>query len=245
MKFTQDQLNQFKQIWAEGKELTIKGINNFGEPFETTGRITTDDKGHGGIYENTLYIEYGTEKDSPTRKQTKWFAPYTTEYRDSIILDHFVIFSIECEGKTLFENPEKEEIKQKAEENAKDKIKKSASEGRDRIIDCPVVDFLKTKIGQPIRIKTLVKSNNEWEWDVTDAVLLGIVGCTYSGYPIIELRDGPGVTNCFVEPTTQASGVEDDMSAVRVVRNDIADFEEKRAEIVDNIESLTAENENV
>lgn len=243
MKFTQAQIALLKQIWAEEKQITIKGINNFGEPFETTGRVTTDDKGNAGIYDNAIYLEYGTEKVSASRKQTKWFAPYSTEYRQSTLIDSFVIFSVESEGKAIFENPEKDDIKQAAKENAKSQAKKAESEGLDRLVDCPVVDFLKTKIGQAVRIKTLVKEDQEWEWKVTDGVLLGIKGCTYSGYPIVELCDGPGVCNTFVEHTTQASGVEEDMTTVRVVRNDVVDFEDKRAEIVDNIESLTTENE--
>ena len=41
MKFTAEQIAQLRQIWAEDKQVTIKGINRYGEPFETTGKIAT------------------------------------------------------------------------------------------------------------------------------------------------------------------------------------------------------------
>lgn len=243
MAFTQEQLAKLKQIWAEEKTVKIAGITNLGQTFETEGRIATDDKGFAGIREKKLWIEFGKEKEVESRKQTKWFAPYDTTIEEGRFLSDFVIFSVECDGEKIFENPEREELHAIARKNRSIAEAERKNEGRDEIVSCPVVDFLKTKIGQPVRIRNLVKEKGEWDWVVHDGVLLGIDGCTLEGYPIIQLADGPGLSNDFVMAATLVSGVGDDMAFEVVYRNDNEDFENQRVEIADRIEDLRNQSE--
>ena len=247
MKFTKTQLQTLKQIWAEEKPITIKGVNNHGEAFETTGRITTDDNGAVGCQEKIVFVEFGKEKNSPKRKQTKWFAGYRTEYHDNENVYELYIFSIECEGKLIYENADKEMIKEKTKKNKQKCIASKAKDGLDRIVDCPVVRFVKSKIGQPITIRSLKKTADGWDWVASEGVVYGIEGCTYAGAPIVDLADGVGIFGAFIDESSVAVTVEDDKEKEVVVRNDVLDFIEKREKVQEYIREVadSRENENV
>ncbi|MBO5394846.1 MAG: hypothetical protein J6A28_02960 [Clostridia bacterium] len=246
MKFSEKQINELKKAWKEGKKITIKGINNFGAPFTTTGVITSTDKKQPAVYEDRIYLEFGKERKTG-RQQTEWFSSYCTEYRDEEYLTHFVIFSLEVEGKVLYDNPDKKETTQKAEKRGAEYIAKAKSEGRDKLVDCKVVDFLKTKIGQPIRIintRTVEENGKRVKQELYhDAIMLGIYSCTKSGAPIIELSDGPGISNDFVERNTMVQSVGDDMAAEKKISNDKESYDLKLEEILEEIITLKMEDD--
>ena len=108
-KFTKDQQDLLYLYWQLGQEVTIKGINTVGQPFETKGRISTEE-GSPTFYENCVEIELGVEKDFSNDEQTKWHAFYELNPKNSTLFNNkLIIKSIEGrKGEILYnaENPE-------------------------------------------------------------------------------------------------------------------------------------------
>ena len=74
--FNETQKEILKKCWEDGTLITIEGINDRGDKFVTTGRITTTDNGEPGIEDDAIYLEFGVTKERPAGKQTAYFAPY-------------------------------------------------------------------------------------------------------------------------------------------------------------------------
>ena len=114
-KFNEIQKELLEYDWQEKNLLTIKGVNGFGVPFETVGRITTTDQGNSGIEDTVIYIEFGKTKSREDRNQTNYFAPFALNARTDLIVNdsQLIIKSIQTQnGFMLYENNKFKEIEE-------------------------------------------------------------------------------------------------------------------------------------
>ena len=175
MKFSEDLVRELYKAWKEGKLVKINGMNTYGEQFTTEGRITTTDKDTIGINDGVVFLEFGKSKDSETRKQTRYFAPYKTDIETEL---DFGIFTIEIEGKIVYENPNKEKMIEEGKIKDQQEQERLQTEGRWTLPQCPVVEQLKNMVGKPI-----ILDNNH-------GVLHNVRGTNMLGNPMVEIRSG-------------------------------------------------------
>ena len=192
MTFSKEVLDKFEEIWREGKTLTISGVNGVGQEFTTCGRITTTDQGEIGCHDNHVYLEFGTSKDSPTRKQTAYFAPFSTEIDKNLSFCELILYALEISdenGNLIFSNEDKDLILKTTERNAKRVNAENKKEGRDILekdMD-PVTKKLMEMVGKPIIL------------DGNKGVLIGVVrGAANQGSTIVNYYSGPIVGSMFV-----------------------------------------------
>ena len=193
MTFSKEVLNKFEEIWREGKTLTISGVNGVGQEFTTCGRITTTDQGEIGCHDNHVYLEFGTSKDSPTRKQTAYFAPFSTEIDKNLSFCELILYALEISdenGNVIFSNEDKDLILKITEENAKRENAENKKKGRDILekdMD-PVTKKLMEMVGKPIIL------------DGDKGVLIGVMhGASKQGSTIVNYYSGPIVGSMFVD----------------------------------------------
>lgn len=193
MTFSKEVLDKFEEIWRGRKTLTISGVNGVGQEFTTCGRITTTDQGEIGCHDNHVYLEFGTSKDSPTRKQTAYFAPFSTEIDKNLSFCELILYALEISdenGNLIFSNEDKDLILKTTERNAKRVNAENKKEGRDILekdMD-PVTKKLMEMVGKPIIL------------DGKEGVLIGMVrGAANQGSTIVNYYSGPIVGSMFVD----------------------------------------------
>ena len=192
MTFSKEVLDKFEEIWREGKTLTISGVNGVGQEFTTCGRITTTDQGEIGCHDNRVYLEFGTSKDSPTSKQTAYFAPFSTEINKNLSFRELILYAFEISdenGNLIFSNEDKDLILEITEENAKRENTANKKEGRDILEEDmdPVTKKLMEMIGRPIIL------------DGNKGVLIGMMhGASKQGTTIVNYYSGPLVGSMHV-----------------------------------------------
>lgn len=175
MKFSEDLVRELYKAWKEGKLVKINGINTYGDQFTTEGRITSTDKGTIGIEDGVVFLEFGKSKDSETRKQTRYFAPYKTDIENKC---DFGIITIEIDGAQVYENPNKEKMIEECQIQGQQQKEYLESEERWMLPECPVVEQLKNMVGKPIRL------------DSDYGVLHNVRGVNLFGDPMVEIRSG-------------------------------------------------------
>ena len=229
MQFTSDQVDKLKQIWKNKDLVTIKGVNSYGDEFETTGRITSTDENKAGVFDKTVYLEFGVTKKNKNRKQTAYFAPFQLNSPEENDLSLHVL-SIDHNGKTIFENADQDKIKEAADKNNQKSLKKLQKEGRDQLPECPVVDSLKQMVGKPV------------ELDGYTGVLIGVKGVTYTGNPMVDIASGPLVGGINVKEdsvlSTESNTGNKDIIASNVIapfRHNTRIIQEKIAEKTGNL----------
>lgn len=192
MIFSKEVLDKFEEIWREKKTLTISGVNGIGQEFTTCGRITTTDQGEMGCHDNHVYLEFGTSKDSPTRKQTAYFAPFSTEIDKNLSFCELILYALEISdenGNVIFSNEDKDLILKITEENAKRENAENKKKGRDILEEDmdPVTKKLMEMIGRPIIL------------DGDKGVLIGVMhGASNQGTTIVNYYSGPIVGSMHV-----------------------------------------------
>ena len=193
MTFSKEVLDKLEEIWREGKTLTISGVNGIGQEFTTCGRITTTDQGKIGCHDNRVYLEFGTSKDSPTRKQTAYFAPFSTEIDEASFFCELRLYALEISdenGNVIFSNENKDLILEITEKNAKRVNAENKKEGRDILEEDmdPVTKKLMEMIGKPIIL------------DGDKGVLIGVMRGANQGSTIVNYYSGPLVGSMYVYP---------------------------------------------
>ena len=184
MKFSEDLVRNLYKAWKEGKLVKINGMNTYGEQFTTEGRIATTDKNTIGIEDGVVFLEFGKSKTSETRKQTRYFAPYKTDIETEW---DFGIFTIEIEGKIVYENPNKEKMIEAGKIKDQQQQARLQAEGRWTLPQCPVVEEITKMIGKPIVL------DNEC------GVLHNVRGVNLLGNPMVTIRSGPLVGSISVK----------------------------------------------
>ena len=179
-KFSEEQKQELLKICEEGGKIRIVGMNSRGQKFETVGRIAHDDKNKPTVFDDLIFVEFGKEKDEPDRKQTKWFAPYTLNIKESTYETELIILSIEREdGTTIYSTEIQEEMEEIAKRN-------DAGHRHNMVAMDPVTLKLTQLIGNPVTL------------DDTCGILAGVDGVSQSGAPIVDLLIGPMICGTHV-----------------------------------------------
>ena len=180
MVFESEHIQILTKIWECNEYITIKGINCYGQQFETTGRIATTDDGKIGITaeDGEIFLQFGQSKQAPTRKQTQYFAPFELGNEDGMF-SSFCIFEISFNGEVFFENDKKDFILERVQAAQAIRQKALAREGRDVLPDWPVVEALNEMVGKPVVING------------SRGVFVGLDGLTYAGTVSSVMRSGP------------------------------------------------------
>lgn len=171
MTFSKEELSKLFDIWEKDQAITIKGMNAFGEKFTTRGKITVDDKGNPGIYEEWIMIEFGkrTDKRKTGRDRADCYAPYRVEFnnKDSSFGAGLAILEIEDEqGEVIFSNSNAQELEKQTEVMRKKQEQDQKEHGTEFYgEDDAVTAQLRKLIGRPIHL------------DDESFVLLTIDGC--------------------------------------------------------------------
>lgn len=223
MEFSTELIYKLENIWQKRGYITISGISSLGKPFTTTGRITTTDYGKMGVDAEmqTIFLEYGKSKVSPSRKQTRYFAPFTAkETKDCCAL---YIFEIRYEDIVIYKNNDQTLIEESVNHVVTAKNNELEKEGRDVILSCPVVGRLKNMTGKPIVL------------DGHCGVLVGIKGSTYLGNPMVDMFVGPGRVGVFVKENSVLY-TEDNKGVFHfLAENDKKEYNENLKPIVERI----------
>lgn len=226
MKFSEKQMEILRKIWEQKGYITITGVNSYGEEFETTGRITTTDRGAMGVTAETgcVYVEFGTSKDDPDRKQTSYFAPFKSQCKDKPYRELY-IFDIKYGDEVIFENDEKEIILEKTQKHAEQDRLLMEKEGRDEIVDCPVVRALRTMIGKPINL------------DGNTGVLIALKGSNFYGGPMLDIFSGPLLGGIHVSASSMLLTEDNQGEITLLAKNNPAEYKQNLKPILANIES--------
>ncbi len=155
-------LSELKKIWTNNGVVYVSGINGTGESFDKVPvRVAHDDKSGFGAYEDYVCFESAIIKRSSSNHRassavSNLFAIYeTTLDVGGFQAGNLIVFSIQDEnGNVIFENPNKEEILEIAEENKRRESKNMVEEGREITPETTdtVVESLKQQIGKPVII---------------------------------------------------------------------------------------------
>ena len=206
-KLTKSQQELLKGICNNGKYVIVSGITSNNEPFTVKGRITHTDKNEPGVSSDYVWLEFGEEKDSPNRKQTKWFAPYGLNIRDMYLSPDLVVETIKDEnGNIIYHDNKFEEIKKVAEQNAI----KSKKHNMYRQIDMcdKVTEELKKLIGHPITL------------DGTAGILVCCDHVANNGSVCVDVLDGPLGGGLHVEIDSVLKTIDENGKEVFVAEND-------------------------
>ncbi|MBQ3493850.1 MAG: hypothetical protein IJA69_00370 [Clostridia bacterium] len=204
--FSKELLEQLKLACSEEKLITIKGVNSFGQEFETTGRITHTDKGSAGVSEDVIWLEFGKSKDDEDRKQTKWFAPYRLTYdSEGFGCSALYVFSIEIDGKVVFENENKQTLIEHCEKDYAKEQEELKKDGRNVLPKGKFMQDFLAQIGKPITIGG------------TDCVLAGVSRVNMYGNPIVDVIAGPLVGGLSLTGTRQVITTETNDGKTEVV----------------------------
>ena len=214
-KFSKEQIAILTKFCEERKYVIVSGINSYNEPFIVKARITHNDKNLPGIYDDKLVLEFGKEKDSPERKQTKWFGFYDLNIREQFINPDLIIQSIKDEeGNIIYQDNNFEEVKSKAVELAeKDKIENQYR--KIKVCDT-VTSELKKLIGHPITL------------DDTEGILVSCNHVTNMGDVIVRVMSGPLSGNCFVKSDSVLKTIDENDEEVIVAVNTLEENTECR-----------------
>ena len=232
MKFTQQQLDILKKCWEQEKEITIKGITNLGEKFNTTGRIATTDDLQAALADEGVWVEFGKTKYDEEVERTIYFAPFITEMRQWAFLEDFCVFAIEVDGKCIYENSDKEKWISLAEENKRRHDIKYKDRKYHEVIDCPVMKALKNMIGKPIYL-------TDYSWDDGDCgVYLGVDFIARTGCPMIKYRKGREVELNLVMSTTKLMTENNNGEKITLAQNNAEAFNEELEKLLPSKEKL-------
>ena len=193
--FNQQQLDILKACWEDKKVITIEGVNGWGQPFVTKGRITTTDKGEPGIYEDCLYIEFGRTKDAPGRKQTTYFAPFDLEAeKEKYFIKQLIIKRIIVNGVEIYK-PLNEYVIDGATFVNKVRLKDDFVSEKD--VSDPVSKALFHMIGKPIHLdgdSYVLVGIDKHGLQVRKGPMLGGVHVRKNSYVYTEANDGKIIT---------------------------------------------------
>jgi len=160
MKFSNEEIKRLEKAWKNKEELTIHGVNGYGQKFSTTGRIATTDSGKLAMDEvredsDCIYLEFGKTKTFP--EITEYLAPFFTGFIPTYYSPDLYIYEIsDSNGKTIFNNYSADDIARRSAKAGEAFEKNMKKEGR--YIDDDNMDEiskkLKNMIGKPIIIKS-------------------------------------------------------------------------------------------
>lgn len=182
--FDQSQLEQLHSAYDQKKLVEVSGVNSYGEKFSTYGKLVNGYKTQKGVNSKTgiLCLELDTLK-MPNGREVKSEITYTTKYRAD---NYFMALKINIDGATVFENPNKSEILAKAQHYKQKTEAKLVEEGKDFVVDCPVVRGLRSLIGRPVVL------------DNDCGVVVSVQGSDMYNNPIVYLRKNFSVEECLV-----------------------------------------------
>lgn len=194
MKISQQMIDDLGKLCEKNVQITIKGFNDFGQEFTTTGRITRTDKGKPGVEDYAVYVEFGKEvPKNGKKKQSEYFAPFKFDYDGSwpghsLIVDEILLPN----GEVIFKNPDAEQYKEQALKNKQAEDEKNKKDGRDLDELDPVTEKLSEMIGKPI-----VLDNG------SSGVFVSCAAASNDGSPILHIVQGPLAGSAFVGPTSK------------------------------------------
>ena len=203
-------IEKLNLAWKEKQLLNISGVNSFGEPFSTQGVLNDSYGANMGIFPRTGTILLELEPVKINGKKTlKFIAPFETEFKDD---NNLIILKISTICETIFKNPNKDEILEKAELHKQETEQKLKSEGRDFVVDCPVVSELMNRIGKPVVL------DNDY------GVVLSVKGSDMFNNPIAYLSKDLRVEECIVVGESCLYTNNMDKELVLTVENDPYQF---------------------
>ena len=207
--FNKDVMERLKQAWKDKSVVEISGINSYGEKFSTCGRLGSYGSSVGAFPKTGTVLVRFDKMKLDIDKTVELSIPFETKFNKN---NNLIIFNISIQGETLFENPNKQEIIEKSQVYNQKVESELLSDGRDKVVDCPVVAELKKRIGQP------VKFDNEC------GVVVAVKGCNIYNNPLVYLRKDLRVDECFVdgESCIWANNEQGELSFV--VENDAYQF---------------------
>lgn len=182
--FDQSQLEQLHSAYDQKKLVEVSGVNSYGEKFSTYGKLVNGYKTQKGVNSKAgiLCLELDTLK-LPDGVEVKPKVIYTTKYRAD---NRFIILKINIDGITVFENPNKSEILAKAQYCKQKTETKLAEEGKDFVVDCPVVRGLRSLIGRPVVL------DNDY------GVVISVQGSDLYNNPMVYLDRNTGIEHVIV-----------------------------------------------
>ena len=192
MKISNELQKKLKTLCDGKTKIIITGFNDLGQPFETKGKITRDDKGDISVLEDRIYLEFGKEKFNEKTPYTKWVAPYVTNYEeDGFEGTTLIIKTIKLEnGEVLFENEDADKYLDKIIIKYKQYEKELEDMGCFVGGNSPVSKELLNYLGKPI---TIVEFENHHGKPTTvdslECVLSSLPETYDDGFSRIKVRD--------------------------------------------------------
>ena len=148
---------KLKNLGKESVELTITGINDINQPFETAGKIAIDGKGSIIVKDNYVYLNFGETKTDERLNYTRFMAPFYTDLIDEKENEfeecYLLIDQIKVGDEVLWTNENFAEIKAAAELKQARLNKRLEDKGSNIEEYDAVSEHLTTMIGQPIILK--------------------------------------------------------------------------------------------
>ena len=202
--FSEKQIEDLIKICKLGRKIKVSGINSFGQPFETIGRITHTDNNKIAVYDNVIYIEFGKDKNSPDSNQTKWFAHYRLNMDETILGEQLIVISID-DAESLNNIYTADNIEEFAEIAKKNKSNIKESE---KIFEAdPVTEELFKLVGKPITL------------DGQNFILTSIVSTWPTGGPKGYVLDGILCGSIEVGPDSKLFTIDENDELVFVAEN--------------------------
>ena len=177
---------KLKELYREGKNITIYGMNDLGQAFETNGRISKDSFGKIGIDEQGFYVEFGSRQKVGSPKFQAYF---TTD----VNLDHvpmgskLIVDAVYVGEDLIFENEKYKDLLPQLRDRHIEFEEKLISTGKDLKEDDRVTKELRKRIAGPIIL------------DGKESVLCAICGRSALGRTNTIVMRGKNIYSCQID----------------------------------------------
>lgn len=203
--FNEKQKKFLEKAWLKNEEITIEGVNEVGEKFITTGRVSTidagqkmglvenvrHDGGYGAIEDDYLFVEFGVASSAAIRRRSRWVAPYHLNACQEKYPCGLIIKTIkDSEGNVIFNNPNFKKIEKICLWNKHNFEEKNAN--RKIVKSDPITDACRQLIGKPI-----IYYDGENHGQQSCGVVASVSCVNNYGRPIIEILDGKSKSNIY------------------------------------------------
>lgn len=151
-------VDRLKVLCYDNELLKIKGFNDIGEEFETSGRIAFDDNYKPGITENALWIDFGRKNSIDYSFQTMWTTNFIFDLPESISMEGSCLFVDEVlteYGEIVVKNQDAEKLRKfvnKRKINYENKLKEENRLTNKEELD-PASESIRILLGNPFILK--------------------------------------------------------------------------------------------
>ena len=220
MKLTEQQIKYFSDAAKNGDVFTIKGFNDINQIFETNGRVTFDDKGEPGAYEEEIFFEFGKPKCyKEFRGET--YCPFSIDIDMKYLFEGSALIVVEIldsNGNIVLKNEDAEkylEIVQKREKTFKERLQSEGRNITEENID-PLTKKVPFYIGKPVII------DNDKPY-----VLLSYKGANNFGDTMLNVGIATLVGGARIESCSSLQTIDLDGNRILVEKNNEEDNAER------------------